>query len=152
MKDQSLLRLAQCAYQVAQRAMPAFRSKFSKKTFTQPQLLACLILKTYLRLTYRGTEAWLQATDRVSRILDLKLPPDHSTLCWFFHHKLTIGLLQRLLRLSLTVWPRPRQALVVALDSTGFWAGHSSRYYRWRCRQQRGRSSRRFDRVTDEGG
>ena len=138
MKDQSLLRLTQCAYQVAQRAMPSFRSKFSKKTFTQPQLLACLILKTYLRLTYRGAEAWLQATDRVSRILGLKLPPDHSTLCWFFHHKLTLGLLQRLLRQSLRVGPHWPQAGVVALDSTGFWAGHSSRYYRWRCHHERG--------------
>lgn len=138
MKDQSLLRLAQCAYQMAQGTMPSFRSKFSKKTFTQPQLLACLILKTYLRLTYRGAEAWLQATDRVSRILGLKLAPDHSTLCRFFHHKLTVARLQRLLRLSLSQWPQRAMAAIVALDSTGFEVGHCSRYYRWRCRQRRG--------------
>src|SRR5436309_10803856 len=89
MKDRSLLVVAQRAYQLAQRAMPPFRSKFSKKTFTQPQLLAALILKVYLRHTYREAEAWWVATDGVRGLLQLRQAPDHSTLCWFFHHKVT---------------------------------------------------------------
>src|SRR5438445_8702527 len=133
MKDRTLLVVAQRAYQLAQQAMPEFASKFSKKTFTQPQLLACLILKTYLRLTYRDAEAWLVATDRVAHILRLGAAPDHSTLCWFFHHKVNDTMLQRLLQRSLG--PLDRQPVadrVVAVDSTGFSAGHCSRYYRWR--------------------
>jgi len=141
MKDQSLLLVAQRAYHLAQRAMPAFRSKFSKKTFTQPQLLAALILKLYLRHSYREAEAWWVATDTIRGILQLRLAPDHSTLCWFFHHKVSDRLVARLLALSLPPYdPRHNRRRVVAVDSTGFEAGHCSRYYRWRTgrRRQRG--------------
>ena len=141
MKDQSLLVVAQRAYHLAQRAMPAYASKFSKKTFTQPQLLACLILKAYLRHSYREAEAWWVATDCVRGLLHLRLAPDHSTLCWFFHHKMTARLLVRLLALSLPAYdPQRNRQRIVVVDSTGFEAGHCSRYYRWRTkrRQQRG--------------
>ena len=114
--------------------MPAFRSKFSKKTFTQPQLLAALILKAYLRQTYREAEAWWVATDCVRGLLQLRQAPDHSTLCWFFHHKVNERLLARLLALCLPPYdPQQNRRRVVTLDSTGFEAGHCSRYYRWRC-------------------
>lgn len=141
MKDQSLLVVAQRAYHLAQQALPAYRSKFSKKTFTQPQLLAALIVKVYLRHSYRAAEAWWVATDAVRGLLQLRLAPDHSTLCWFFHHKVTDRLLVRLLALSLPPYDsRRNRRRVVAVDSTGFEAGHCSRYYRWRTkrRQQRG--------------
>ncbi len=133
MPDRSLLVMAQRAYQLAQRAMPDYASKFSKRTFTQPQLLTCLILKAYLRFTYREMEAWLVATDRVAHVLRLGRAPDHSTLCWFFQHKVEAPLLDRLLRLSLR--PLGRESArqrVVALDSTGFTTDRCSRYYRWR--------------------
>src|SRR5437879_4136021 len=134
MKDQSLLVVAQRAYHLAQRAMPAYASKFSKKTFTQPQLLAALILKLYLRHSYREAEAWWVATDCVRGLLQLRQPPDHSTLCWFFHHKVTERLLGRLLALCLPAHdPRQNRRRVVAIYSTGFEAGRCSRYYRWRC-------------------
>jgi hypothetical protein len=42
------------AYAAACQAVPAHRHKFSPKKFTQPQLLACLVLKEFLRLDYRG--------------------------------------------------------------------------------------------------
>ena len=141
MKDQSLLLVAQRAYHLAQRAMPAYASKFSKQTFTQPQLLACLILKVYLRQSYREAEAWWVATDCVRGILRLRQSPDHSTLCWFFHHKVAERLLERLLGLSLPpLNPQQAPQRIVAVDSTGFEAGHCSRYYRWRSgrRGQRG--------------
>src|SRR2546426_1297668 len=141
MKDQSLLVVAQRAYHLAQRAMPEYASKFSKRTFTQPQLLACLILKLYLRHSYREAEAWWVATDAVRGLLHLRQPPDHSTLCWFFHHKVAERLLARLLSLSLPCYdPRQNRRRGGAVDSTGFETGHCSRYYRWRSgrRGQRG--------------
>jgi len=141
MPDRSLLVMAQRAYQLAHRAMPDYASKFSKRTFSQPQLLACLILKAYLRFTYRQMEAWLVATDRVAHVLGLGRAPDHSTLCWFFQHKVPETLLDRLLWLSLRPLGRScARRRVVAVDSTGFSVGHCSRYYRWRrgSRGQRG--------------
>ena len=133
MPDWSLLVMAQRAYQLAHRAMPEYASKLSKRTFTQPQLLACLILKAYLRFTCREMEAWLVATDRVAHVLRLGRAPDHSTLCWFFQHKVEAPLRHRLLQLSLRALGRESaRQQVVALDSTGFSTERCSRYYRWR--------------------
>ena len=47
-------RVLQVAYEAACRALPAHRHKFSPKKFTQPQLLACLVLKEFASLDYRG--------------------------------------------------------------------------------------------------
>ena len=49
----------QAAYEAARQALPAHRHRFSPKKFTQPQLLACLVLKEFLRLDYRGLAAHL---------------------------------------------------------------------------------------------
>lgn len=116
--------------------MPDYASKFSNKLFTQPQLLACLILKTYCRLDYRSFEDWLQTAAPIRRRLKLKRVPDYSTLCWFFHHKLDEAKLQALLEQTVRLWPcqQPGDAWV-ALDSTGFESKHVSRYYRWRSGQ-----------------
>lgn len=45
---------ARLAVQVAGRVMPAHGHKFAPKTYTQPQLLACLLVKEHLRLDYRA--------------------------------------------------------------------------------------------------
>ncbi len=70
-------------------------------------------------------------------LLQLRPAPDHSTLCWFFHHKITERLLVRLLALSLPPYnPHRNHQRVVAVDSTVFEAGHCSRYYRWRTKRR----------------
>ena len=52
-------RVLQVAFDAACQAVPAHRHRFSPKKFTQPQLLACLVLKEFLRLDYRGLAAHL---------------------------------------------------------------------------------------------
>lgn len=125
--------------QTASKVLPRHASKFSNKLYTQPQLLACLILKAYCRFDYRSFQQWLETADAVRRRLRLKRVPDYSTLCWFFNHKLDEPLLQSLLQHTVRAWQRhQRGRAVVALDSTGFEARHVSRYYRWRRHEQRG--------------
>ena len=41
--------VAQQALRLAQEALPAYSSKFSRKDFTQPQLFALLTLKTFFK-------------------------------------------------------------------------------------------------------
>src|SRR5215207_3683720 len=48
------------ALAVSKRVLPNHGSKFAPKTYTQPQLLACLLLKEYLRLDYRTTQEMLE--------------------------------------------------------------------------------------------
>jgi hypothetical protein len=47
MAEIGLVTFAKVALAVGQAALPAYRSKFSKRQFTQPQLLAVLCLMRY---------------------------------------------------------------------------------------------------------
>jgi len=125
---------------LAKRAMPDYNGKFSKKTFTQPQWLACLILKLYLRQTNREAEAGQVVANSVRGWLNLRQIPEHWTLCRLFHHKVADWLLGHLLALSLPPCnPRLCRQRIMAVDSTGFEAARCSRYYRWHTQRQRQR-------------
>ena len=49
--------VAREALRLAQEALPAYSSKYSRKDFTQHQLFAVLALKTFLKTDYRGRRA-----------------------------------------------------------------------------------------------
>ena len=76
----SPLRLARQALAVAQDALPAYSSKYSKKTYTQHQLFALLALREFLRTDYRGLEQYLADWSDLRATLGLPKVPDHSTL------------------------------------------------------------------------
>jgi len=149
-KSNKLLTFAQLALQVAQQVMPEHGHKFSPKTYTQPQLLACLLLKEFLKQDYRGIQDLLELSGGLCRALKLSQVPDHSTLWWFSQHKVTPELLQEALAQTVRVLERqappnepPSGADTradtgqVALDSTGLFLGQTSRYFAWRKSQHR---------------
>src|SRR5215213_1869018 len=93
-----LRQFATLALAISERILPDHGSKFAPKTYTQPQLLACLLLKEYLRLDYRTTQEMLELSDGLRSALNLlSRVPDHSTLWWFARHKLEPKLLQEAL-------------------------------------------------------
>ena len=49
------------AHAVAVNALPAYSHRCSPKRFTQHQLFACLVLKQFLKIDYRGLTAHLAA-------------------------------------------------------------------------------------------
>ena len=74
--------LARTAYSVAQAALPAYSSPFSRKDFTQAQLCACLMLMEFCKTDYRGIIAYLTDFSELRQVLDLKEKvPHYSTLC-----------------------------------------------------------------------
>ena len=153
-RSNQLQAFAQLALVVAQRVIPKHSHKFAPKTYTQPQLLACLLVKEHLRLDYRGTQDLLELSDGLRSALGLRQAPDHSTLWWFAQHKVTPELLQQALEETVRcldeqeppstpssggVEPsKKKSARQVALDSTGLFLHHTSRYYEWRARRERG--------------
>jgi hypothetical protein len=149
--DNRLLAFARLAFTVAQRVLPERAHKFAPKTYTQPQLLACLLVKEYLHLDYRTAQEVLDASDRLRRILRLRRAPDYSTLWHFAQEKVTPELIEQALAETVQLLqadlppPPPRGNAAgdplrcVALDSTGLWTTHASRYFEWR----RGDTSRR---------
>jgi hypothetical protein len=74
--------VAREALRLAREALPAYSSKFSRKDFTQHQLLALLALKTFFKTDYRGVVAMLQDFPELRQDLALEGVPHYSTLCY----------------------------------------------------------------------
>ena len=83
MAEVGLVEFAKCALAIAKRVMPSYRSKYSKHTFTQPQLLAILCLMRYEDWTFRETEVRLQEHIELRKALGLKQTPDYTTFYRF---------------------------------------------------------------------
>lgn len=131
-KTSRYVRFATWAYRAAQASYPKYRRKKSKKTFTQPQLIACVLLKMYLDVSYRDCEDWLLAAEGVCQVLELTEVPDHSTLNRTFQ-RLTESCLKKLLTSVLN--DLEIKESVIASDSTGYTMSTASAYYRTRTGQ-----------------
>src|SRR5215467_9059453 len=85
MAEIGLVHFAQVARQVAEAALPQYRSKYSKHTFTQPALLAVVCVMRYEEWTYRETEVRLAEHQELRDALGLARVPDHTTLYRCLH-------------------------------------------------------------------
>jgi hypothetical protein len=74
--------VAQEAFRLAQEALPAYSSKYSRKDFTQHQLFALLALKTFFKTDYRGVVAFFDDFTELRDDLRLEKVPHYSTLCY----------------------------------------------------------------------
>jgi hypothetical protein len=74
--------VAREALRLAQEALPAYSSKFSRQDFTQPQLFAILALKTFFKTDYRGVAQLLADFAELRQDLGLDKVPHYSTLCY----------------------------------------------------------------------
>ena len=74
--------VAREALRLAQQALPAYSSRFSRKDFTQPQLFALLALKTFLKTDYRGLIEVVEDFAELRQDLGLTKVPHYSTLCY----------------------------------------------------------------------
>jgi hypothetical protein len=118
------------AYAMTKATLPTYRHRNSPKTYTQPQLVAAVLLGFYLDLGYRDLEEWLLASEAVCAVLELNQVPDHSTLCRAY------GTLSEAQQRALNAWFLKQQAVetqVVAVDATGFSPTHASQHYVSRC-------------------
>jgi len=73
--------VAQEALRLAQSALPAYSAVRSRKDFTQHQLFAILVLKTFLKTDYRGVVAALADFTELRDDLGLQKVPHYSTVC-----------------------------------------------------------------------
>jgi len=142
--------VALVALAVGKESLPDYSHRFSPKTFTQPQLFACLALKVFLKLGYRGIEQHLRDLPAYAEWLGLKKIPDHTTLQKraqdFFGKDVTEKLLDATIRLSLGRRRRVRRS---ALDASGFESRHVSAYYvRRRAKGQKTAKHPRMQRTT----
>jgi len=76
----SALAVARQALAAARAALPAYASRYAKRTYTQHQLFALLAVREFLRTDYRGLEQHLRDWSDLRAELGLARVPDHSTV------------------------------------------------------------------------
>src|SRR5690349_19954237 len=133
-----LLEVVRLALVVARRQLSDYSCPKSKHVFTQPQLMACLVLKSFKKLTYRGTTELLEASDALRETLGLDRVPAHTTLKEFSDRVLTPTLLDELVGQVLLLLQE--QGLVVdqvAADSTGIETSSASAHFISRSKRKR---------------
>ncbi len=122
------------ALKVAEASLPAYSHRFSPKKFTLHQLFACLVLKDFYGLTYRGAMGLLADGDSLSAAIGLKKIPHWTTLQEGGRSFAVVQLVP-----TASVHDRRanqkkakivrRRVRLAAVDTSGFEAQHTSRYY-----------------------
>ena len=111
-------------------ALALYSHKFSPKKFTQPQLLACLVLKKFFKTDYRGIAVMLAEYSDLRTVLGLGQVPHFTTLQKASARLLEQSDFRKLLNSTLRRVMRRRKVIPqVAADSSGLACGHASRYY-----------------------
>lgn len=124
------------AYEVAKESLPMYTHRFSPKKFTQPQLFACLVLKTLMRRDYRGIAALLEDSADLRAVIDMHVAPHFTTLQKATQRLLRSQHFAKLLDATIArIMKRRRRVKTAAADSTGFDITHASRYYVWRSKR-----------------
>lgn len=130
MAEIGLVQFAQTAMMVLKETIPEFRTKFSKRIFSQPQLLAVLCLMRYEDWTFRETEVRIGEHRELREALELKKTPDHTTL-YRFLRRVDEAVIDDILGATarrVTV-DKAGEKSTVAVDGTGLEATSVSRFF-----------------------
>ena len=145
-----LEKIAGMAMQLGGRHLADYGSRRSRHDFTQRQLMSCLILRAYLKLSYRNLVDLLQGHTRLRQILGLEEKlPHFSCLHKFSRRSAVVAIAEKILAqiggaaLRLEV-KKDFGTSAVAIDSTGLEATTASAYFQSR----RGGKHRRFVKVS----
>ena len=126
----SPLWVARQALAVGTNALRLYAHRCSPKVYTQPQLFACLVLKTFFKTDYRGIAEELADLSDLRRVLGLRRAPHYTTLQKAAARLLRQPRARRLFHSTVRrYFGRRRRSPRVALDSSGLDCGHASRYF-----------------------
>lgn len=142
MPEIGLVRFAATALQVGQAVLPRYRTKFSKRQFTQPQLLAVLCLMRYEDWTFREAEVRLAEHVELRRVLQLGAVPDYTTL-YRFLKRLDPNEIGQVLDEVVRRMGGKRRGRTIALDATGLAKGRISSYFIRRTQEFTGQPTSR---------
>ena len=130
--DNQLLRIASTALRAARRCVASYGSVKSRHDFTQPQLVACLVVRAYLKATYRGLTEILGASEQLRRALGLESVPHWTTLQKCAAREGMLEVINAVIEEVLAEAGVRERAAELAADSTGMQIGSASAHYRAR--------------------
>jgi hypothetical protein len=126
------VRFARLALEVSQAVLPAQRTKFIKRQFTQPQLLAVLCLMRYEDWTFREAEVRLREHAELRSALGLNSVPDYTEPYRFLARLDPADVargMNKIVRRMPGTWRSPA---TISVDATGLAQGAVSIYFiRW---------------------
>jgi hypothetical protein len=129
--------LTSCQNAVRLTGVPEYSSRYSRKDFTQHQLLTLLLLKEYLGARYRDFTDLVEIMGIVQEQLQLNEIPHYSTLCKF-SKRVPANVLNQLFRKACSFMMEWKNVpSVVAIDSSGFTPDSASTYYSFRTGKTR---------------
>src|SRR5271165_5405221 len=138
--------VAELAMRLGRRHLAEYGATRSRHDFTQRQLMTCLILRAYLKTTYRGVLDLLAASASLRQRMGLsdKLP-HFTTLQKFSARSQVLAIAQKLVAdIGQSAAAQGSQDMVVAMDATGLSRTTVSDYF---C-SRRGRRFRRWVKVA----
>ena len=150
--SKSTLKVARMALEAANEALARYSHKKSPRKFTQPQLLACLIVKEIRKLDYRGIHIMLSEWSDLREVLKLKKIPHFTTLCTaskrLLKKKESELLLQAILQKCKASGLLKDNSKLAAIDSTGIETRYASRYYTRRCKRHSGHYKHKYPKLS----
>ncbi|QYZ79902.1 hypothetical protein E2N92_10945 [Methanofollis formosanus] len=97
--------------------IPLYSGKFSRKTYTQPQLMSLTIFREIIGEDYRDTVQLVDLMDRIKEILQLDQVPHYTTLHKFSHRVPSI-IFTKTLKKTLDIFYSRRDIIpMTAIDS-----------------------------------
>lgn len=137
--------VAELAMRLSGRHLAEYGATTSRHDFTQRQLMSCLILRVYLRTTYRGVVDLLAASASLRQRLGLadKLP-HYTTLQKFSARSQVLAIAQKLVSQIGQAGAAQAAPQDAAMDGTGLAGASSSEYFRRRS----GRRIRRWVKLS----
>jgi hypothetical protein len=138
-KEQVIERVAELAMQLGGKHLADFGATRSRHDFTQRQLMSCLILRAYLKTTYRGVLELLAVSPSLRRCLGLSEKLPHYTTLQKFSARSNVleiadAMIQSIARAAGRLEPEPEAA---AMDATGLETTTASAHFQCRRGGQR---------------
>jgi len=133
-------------------SLPDYAKTKSPRKFTQPQLMACLVIKEFLKLDYRGAHILLSEWSDLRHVIGLTKVPHFTTLC--AAAKRLLGKAQADTTLD-AILDHCRKAKILpecseqaAIDSTGLETRHVSAYFTKRCDRHCNHYKHRYPKLS----
>jgi len=126
-----LLAVASLSMRLGRKYVEPYSHRNSPQRFTQAQLLTCLVLRAYLKTTYRGLIEVLEASDALRERLGLSRLPHYSTLKKFSDRSSVLDVIDAILVEVVREFAQEGDD-EAAIDSTGLETTAASAHFKAR--------------------